>query len=118
MLLKSLSLLYVVGSFWGAQMPQDTTKNIALDAVTVSAGVADKRHSSLRLENIDKQTILYEAPGRTFPELIRNVPGVYASSESGSFGDAKINIRGFKQENISVLLNGVPISGLTSGSMY
>lgn len=118
MLSKSLSLLYVVGSLWGAHMPQDTTKTLALDEITVSAGVADKRHSSLRLENIDKQAIRYEAPGRTFPELIRNVPGVYASSESGSFGDAKINIRGFKQENISVLLNGIPISGLTSGSMY
>ena len=50
--------------------------------------------------------------------MIRNIPGVYSTSETGSFGDAKINIRGFKQENISVLLNGIPISGLTSGSMY
>ncbi|MGN0195228.1 MAG: TonB-dependent receptor [Candidatus Cryptobacteroides sp.] len=43
---------------------------------------------------------------------------MYATSESGSYGDAKLNIRGFSQENISVSLNGIPISGLTSGGMY
>jgi hypothetical protein len=84
----------------------------------VSARIADTRTSSLRIVNIDRQSILSNSTGRTFPELIRNVPGVYSTAETGSFGDATINIRGFKQENISVLLNGIPISGLTSGNMY
>ncbi|MCI1640809.1 MAG: TonB-dependent receptor plug domain-containing protein [Bacteroidales bacterium] len=101
------------------EAPADTaTKHLILDGIIVSARIANTRTSSLRIVDIDRQSILSNAPGRTFPELIRNIPGVYSTAETGSFGDAKINIRGFKQENISILLNGIPISGLTSGNMY
>ena len=95
----------------------DTTA-ILLDEITVSAGIRNTRTSPLRLTSIDEKDIKVKSAGKTFPELLREIPGVYATPETGSFGDAKINIRGFQQENISVLLNGIPISGLTSGSMF
>jgi len=101
-----------------ASAQEDTVAVFEIDQTVISAGRTDVNRSPLRLTDISQEQIRIEAPGRTFPELIRNVPGVYASSETGSYGDAKLNIRGFKQENISVLLNGIPISGLTSGSMY
>ena len=116
---KSLSLIaaaLVLPAAAGAQT--DTTASIALDGSSISASIANAAISSLRLTDINQDKLRENAPGRTFPEMIRNIPGVYSTSETGSFGDAKINIRGFKQENISVLLNGIPISGLTSGSMY
>ena len=116
---KSLSLIaaaLVLPAAAGAQT--DTTAIIALDGSSISASIANAAISSLRLTDINQDKLRENAPGRTFPEMIRNIPGVYSTSETGSFGDAKINIRGFKQENISVLLNGIPISGLTSGSMY
>jgi iron complex outermembrane receptor protein len=74
--------------------------------------------SPLRLATIDSRSIMNRSWSRTYPELIGGVPGVYATSESGSYGDARLNIRGFAQENIAVLLNGIPISGLTTGGMY
>jgi len=117
MLIKSLSLLAAV-MLGDEGTPQDTVATLPLDGVTISARIANANRSSLRLTDISQETIRKRATGNTFPELIRNVPGVYSTSETGSFGDAKINIRGFKQENISILLNGIPISGLTSGSMY
>ena len=86
--------------------------------VIVSSGVKRRNVSPLRLVDIDEKTIAVQAAGKTYPELLKDIPGIYATAETGSYGDAKINIRGFKQENISVLLNGIPISGLTSGSMY
>ena len=116
---KSLSLIaaaLVLPAAAGAQT--DTTAIFALDGSSISASIANAAISSLRLTDINQDKLRENAPGRTFPEMIRNIPGVYSTSETGSFGDAKINIRGFKQENISVLLNGIPISGLTSGSMY
>ncbi len=95
----------------------DTTA-ILLDQVNISASISQINKSPLRIKTITKQDITTTSTGKTFPELMNMTPGVYASSETGSYGDAKINIRGFKQENISVLLNGIPISGLTSGSMF
>lgn len=91
---------------------------VLLEEVNISAGISKTNKSPLRLKTIDRKKIAEISMGKTFPELVGMTPGVYATSESGSYGDAKINIRGFKQENISVLLNGIPISGLTSGSMF
>lgn len=108
--------LSVVDLYDNQQIMKDTT--LHLEQIIVSAGLESAKRSPLRLKTVDKNFIASMAPGKTFPELIGVTPGIYATSESGSYGDAKINIRGYKQENISVLLNGIPISGLTSSGMY
>lgn len=91
---------------------------IYLKEITLSASFVNERSSPLRLRTITHSEIERKAIGATYPELMKDIPGIYATSESGSYGDAKINIRGFKQENISVLLNGIPISGLVTGNMF
>ncbi len=93
-------------------------KTIVLDKIIMSASYLKETTSPMRIKSIDEHEISMKAFGRTYPELLKRIPGIYATSETGSYGDAKINIRGFKQENISVLLNGIPISGLVSGNMY
>ncbi len=92
--------------------------HLNLQEVVLHASFVKDRQSPLRLTTIDNSIIEKKGSGITYPELIRDIPGVYATSETGSYGDAKINIRGFKQENISVLLNGIPISGLVTGNMF
>lgn len=94
------------------------TDTLTLQEVTVKASFSNPRNSPLRLTTIDSETLKSRASVRTYPELLKGIPGVYATAETGSYGDAKFNIRGFSQENISVLLNGIPISGLTSGNMF
>ena len=92
--------------------------SLSLQEVKVVSSFKRTSSSALRLTTIDNSQIAVRATARTYTELLKSVPGVYATAESGSYGDAKVNIRGFKQENISVLLNGIPISGLTSGNMF
>jgi hypothetical protein len=101
-------------------LPQqkDSVRQVNLNEIKISASFVTGRNSPLRLTTVNSSDILAKAAGLTFPELLKSVPGIYATAETGSYGDAKLNIRGFKQENISVLLNGIPISGLTSGGMY
>ena len=96
---------------------QDSTA-ILLNEVVISAGVSKKQTSPLRLKTVSSNEIQTISVARTYPEILSSTPGIYATRETGSYGDATVNIRGFKQENISILLNGIPISGLTSGSMY
>lgn len=91
---------------------------LTLREVTVKANFSDIKSSALRLVTLDSNKLKERASARTFPELMRGITSLYATSESGSYGDAKLNIRGFGQDNISVLLNGIPISGLVTGSMY
>ena len=92
--------------------------HLNLEQIIFQASFVRDKQSPLRVTTVDYKAIEKKAIGFTYPELIKNIPGVYATSETGSYGDAKINIRGFKQENISVLLNGIPISGLVTGNMF
>ena len=96
----------------------DVTDTLTLREVVVNASFSSPRNSPLRLTTIDNETLQSRAASRTYPELLKAIPGVYATAETGSYGDAKFNIRGVSQENIAVLLNGIPISGLTSGNMF
>lgn len=109
-------------SLYALPEPEDSLlwqgDTLSLQEAAVSASFSDVRSSPLRLSTVTSDMIKENASARTYPELLRSVPGVFATSESGSYGDARLNIRGFKQENISVLLNGIPISGLTTGGMY
>lgn len=95
--------------------PIDT---VSLQEVTVTNNFVRRDYSPLRVTTISSQDIKARSTRRTFPEMMQGTPGLFATAETGSYGDAKLNIRGFKQENIGVLLNGIPIQGLTSGSMY
>lgn len=96
----------------------ESIKQINLNEITVSASFLPEKTSPLRIKTINSSDISTKSVGQTYPEIMKSIPGIYATAESGSYGDARINIRGFKQENISVLLNGIPISGLTTGGMY
>ena len=101
-----------------SQLAKDSTLNLSLNEIVLSASFVNERRTPLRLKSVGKGEIERKAIGTTYPELVRDIPGIYATSESGSYGDAKINIRGFKQENISVMLNGIPVSGLVTGNMF
>ena len=91
---------------------------LSLRESTVRAHFVNQNRSALRLATVSETQLRERGASRTYPEMLRGLPSLYATSESGSYGDAKLNIRGFGQENISVLLNGIPISGLVSGGMY
>ena len=45
-------------------------------------------------------------------------PGVWATPEGGGYGDAKINMRGFKAPNVAVLVNGIPMNDMEWGGIY
>ena len=95
----------------------DTSTIIQLNEVIVSASQIGE-DAPITLQTLKAKDLTLFLGAKTYPEVMRNIGSVYATSESGSYGDAKVNIRGFKQENVTVLLNGVPLSGFRSGSMF
>lgn len=114
-ILMGITILLNALNMRAADVPIDT---LTIREVTVKASITNPRNSPLRLTYIDSETLKSRVSARTYPELLKSIPGVYATAETGSYGDAKFNIRGFGQENIAVLLNGIPINGLTSGNMF
>jgi outer membrane receptor for ferrienterochelin and colicin len=51
-------------------------------------------------------------------EAFRLPPSTYASREGGGWGDSRINLRGFAQENIAVLINGIPVNDMENSRVY
>lgn len=100
-----------------ASASRDSIHVALLDDIVVSASQV-RNDAPVTLQTVGSKEISQYLGTKTYPEIMRHTGGVYATSESGSYGDAKINIRGFKQENFTVLLNGVPLSGFRSGSMF
>ncbi len=89
-----------------------------LQEITVKAHFADANRTPLNLTTISPEKVRLNQTAPNYLELLRGIPGVYATASTGSYGDATLNMRGFKQDNIAIMLNGIPIQGLTSGSMY
>ena len=49
---------------------------------------------------------------------LNTTPSVYATQQGGGAGDARINVRGFNQRNVAVMINGVPQNDMENGWVY
>ncbi|MCF7688686.1 MAG: TonB-dependent receptor plug domain-containing protein [Cephaloticoccus sp.] len=67
---------------------------------------------------IGKETIASELGSRDIPLVLNATPSVYASADSGGAGDSRVNVRGFNQRNVSILINGVPTNDIENGWLY
>jgi iron complex outermembrane recepter protein len=94
------------------------TNIIGLTEVHVISSYASERKTPVAATTIPAQMIEKRMGNQDFPEIMKNVPGVYATKEGGGNGDARLTIRGFQQENIALLLNGVPVSSVENGLVY
>lgn len=91
---------------------------IELKDVTVTSQVAIQRKTPVAVSNISFETIEEKLGNAEFPEVLKSTPGVYATKSGGGYGDSKINMRGFKSENIAVMVNGVPVNDMEWGGVY
>ena len=80
--------------------------------------IAKDRQTPVAKSTIKAAEIQDRLGSQEFPELLNNTPSVYATKSGGGFGDARITIRGFAQENIAVLINGVPVNDMENSRVY
>ncbi len=95
-----------------------TLQNIELNEVSILDGLAKEGDDPVALHTILAEKIQSELGDRPLPEVLNFTPGIFASRDGGGSGDASVQMRGFSQENISVLLNGIPINGAENGLIY
>ncbi len=87
--------------------------------IVVSAKRAVFRQTPVAFTNIDKQQLQkVTSGGQDLSMAVANVPGVYATEGSGGIGDSRLTIRGFSDNNVGILINGVPVNDMESGHMY
>ena len=80
--------------------------------------IAKDRKTPVAVSTIKAAEIREKLGTQEFPEILRNTPSVYVTKSGGGFGDSRINIRGFNQNNIAVMINGMPVNDMENGSVY
>lgn len=90
----------------------------SLEEITVRAGIGNTSKAPVTVSTISSREIENTIGDRPFPLILNNTPGVFSVRNGGGSGDARLSIRGFHQENISLLLNGIPINGEENGLVY
>jgi len=68
--------------------------------------------------NVSKEDMKLRLGSQDVPLVLNTVPSVYATGQGGGAGDARINVRGFNQNNVAVMLNGVPVNDNENGWVY
>jgi hypothetical protein len=80
--------------------------------------VAKDRETPVAVSTIKLPEIIAKTGNQEFPDIMKNTPSVYVASQAGGYGDSRVNIRGFAQENLALLFNGQPVNGMEDGKVY
>jgi iron complex outermembrane receptor protein len=92
--------------------------SMMMSEVTVVADVAVGRRTPVAFTDISSIKIKEELGSRDIPLILNSTPGVYATQSGGGDGDARVNIRGFNQNNVAVMVDGIPMNDMENGWVY
>lgn len=95
--------------------------NQLTEIVLVGRGIVDlaaERKTPIAVSTIKAAEIQAKIGTADVTQVLVNTPSVYVAGQSGGYGDSRINVRGFQQDNTAFLLNGQPINGMEDGKMY
>jgi hypothetical protein len=92
--------------------------SLTLKEVSIVADIARDRQTPVAVSNISPRQIEEELGSQDLPMILNHTPGVYATQSGGGDGDARINIRGFDQTNIAVLIDGIPVNDMQNRRVF
>jgi len=102
---------------------KDSVENVKelQEVVVVGRGVIDlakERKTPIAVSTVKAVEIQAKVGTADVTQALVNTPSVYVAGQAGGFGDSRISVRGFQQDNTAFLLNGQPINGMEDGKMY
>ena len=92
--------------------------SIGLKEVAVFANVGVDRKTPVAISTVNAKFAQENLGTQELPELLRITPSAFVTKAGGGYGDSRINIRGFDNKNIAVLINGVPVNDMEGGTVY
>ena len=93
-------------------------KPYSLSEITIRGGVTSNRNNPVSVSQVDSKVITEELGDRPLPLVMQSRPGVFSVRNGGGSGDARMTIRGFQQEDLMLMLNGIPVSSEENGLVY
>jgi len=87
--------------------------------IVVTANRARERETPVAFTNVTTERIQEEFHGQDAPLLLKGTPGVYAVANDGvGNGESTLRVRGFDQNRVSVMINGIPTNDPESKAVY
>jgi outer membrane receptor protein involved in Fe transport len=94
------------------------SSSLGLKEVSVIASVGVDRKTPVALSTIGTKFAQENLGSQELPELLKVTPSAFITKGGGGVGDSRINLRGFDQRNIAILINGVPVNDMENGWVY
>ncbi len=93
-------------------------ESVQLSEAEVVADVAIERETPVAFTNISPLQIQEELGSQPIPMILNSTPGVYATTDGADGNGPSVSIRGFKQRNVSVMLDGIPVNDMETGGVF
>jgi iron complex outermembrane receptor protein len=87
-------------------------------SVEVIADRARDFETPVAFTTYDKKEMEQKLGSRDIPMILNTAPSTYATSGGGGAGDGRVNVRGFDQRNLAVMINGVPVNDSEWSGVY
>ena len=89
---------------------------VQLSGMAVSANRAVKRETPIAFTDLSQETITDRYTTEDVPGLLEGVPGLFSSG--GGLGEGELRIRGFDQDKVQIMINGIPVNDPESQQVY
>ncbi len=90
---------------------------VKMSNIEVLASRAGEK-TAVAYTDVSKEEISLRLGSQDIPLAMNLVPSVYATNQGGGAGDARINVRGFNQRNVAVMINGIPVNDMENGWVF
>ncbi|MBT8265749.1 MAG: TonB-dependent receptor [Bacteroidia bacterium] len=97
--------------------PDNTLDEVVITGTGI-IDLAEDRQTPVAVSTIKAAEIQKKIGAQDITTALVNTPSVYVAGLSGGFGDSRIAVRGFEQDNTAFLLNGQPINSMEDGRMF
>ncbi|MBN8705450.1 MAG: TonB-dependent receptor [Bacteroidetes bacterium] len=94
------------------------SEDVELGEVLIEANKARERETPVAFSELKAQDIKGSLGDKDISMVLNTLPSVYATETGGGPGDSRISIRGFDQNNIAVMINGVPVNDMENSKVY
>ena len=93
-------------------------ETLVLQEAQVVADVAIERSTPVAFSNIKPIAIQEQLGSQPIPMILNTTPGVFATATGSENDGPSVTIRGFKQRNVSVMLDGIPVNDMENGGVF
>jgi outer membrane receptor protein involved in Fe transport len=91
-------------------------KAVEMGGINVSATRAKKRETPIAFTDVKKDVIESKYTTEDMPQLLEGVPGLF--SATGGLGEGELKVRGFDQDKVQIMINGIPVNDPESQQVY